>query len=182
MDAIQELLKINFGYVFISVFVILFGIKVIVSIFEWVIEKLGLETKWMRSKREEHELLIKTSQNVTALQEKHEEDFKRSDEKDEEIRNDVQKLTGMFVDKEIEDLRWKILDCSSALSNGRKYNREAFDHIIKMYNRYEKILKENGMENGLVDESIEFVREKYREYLKNGNVDFSEELVPDIRT
>lgn len=64
MDAIKELLNINFSYVLISVFVILIGIKAFVSIFEWVIDKMGLETKWMRQKREEHELLIQTSQNL----------------------------------------------------------------------------------------------------------------------
>jgi hypothetical protein len=71
MDAIQELTQINFVYVFISVFVILIGIKAIVSLFEWVIDKLGLETKWMRKRREERELLFQTSQNLIVLQEQH---------------------------------------------------------------------------------------------------------------
>ena len=60
MNEIIELTKINFSYVLISVFIILIGIKSIVSLFEWIINKLGLETKWMRHKREEHELLIQT--------------------------------------------------------------------------------------------------------------------------
>lgn len=178
MDAIQGLLEINYFYVFISVFVILIGIKAVVTIFEWVIDKLGLETKWMRKQREEHELLIQTSENLKVLQQKHIEDFNRSDAKDEEICRDVQKLTNMFMEKEIDDLRWKILDACSALSNGRRYNREMFDHIIHMYNKYEKILEENNMENGLIEESIKFVREKYRKYLENGNVEYSDELRP----
>jgi predicted DNA-binding protein (UPF0278 family) len=51
-----------------------------------------------------------------------------------------------------------------------------FDHIIHIYNKYEKILEENNMENGLIEESIKFVREKYRKYLENGNVEFSDEI------
>lgn len=168
MDATLELLKIDFSYVLISVLIILINIKAIVSIFEWIIGKLGLETKWMRIKREEHELLIQTSENLAALQKQHIEDFKFSNEKDEEIRKDVQKLTNMFLDEIIDDLRWKILDSCSALFNGRRYNREMFDHIIQMYHKYEKILEENNMENGLIEESIKFVREKYRKYLENG--------------
>jgi hypothetical protein len=117
MEAIQGLLKVNYFYVFISVFIILIGIKAVVTIFEWVIDKLGLETKWMRLKREEHELLIQTSENLTALQKKHIDDSNRSDMKDEEISKDVQKLTAMFMEKEIDDLRWKILEACSALSN-----------------------------------------------------------------
>lgn len=179
MDTIQELFKIDFLYVLISVITILMSAKFTVSIFEWFFNKLGLETKWMRLKREEHELLISTSKNLTELQKKHIEDAKLSEEKDEEIRKDVQKLTNMFLDEKIDDLRWKILDSCSALSNGRKYNREMFDHIIHMYDKYEKILDENDMENGLIDESMKFVREKYRKYLESGNTEFSQEFLPN---
>ena len=54
-----------------------------------------------------------------------------------------------------------------------------FDHIIHMYNKYEKILDENDMENGLIDESMKFVREKYRKYLESGNTEFSQEFLPN---
>lgn len=95
MDAIQELTQINFVYVFISVFVILIGIKAIVSLFEWVIDKLGLETKWMRKRREERELLLQTSQNLTTLQEKHEHDVNDSNTHDEEIKRKL----SVFMDE-----------------------------------------------------------------------------------
>ena len=81
MDTMQELFKIDFSYVLISVFVILLSIKAIVSIFEWFIGKLGLETKWMRLKREEHELLMRTSENLAELQKKHLEDSNLSKKK-----------------------------------------------------------------------------------------------------
>lgn len=68
-------------------FLILIGLKAVVSIFEWIIDKLGLETKWMRQRREEHDLLMKTSQNLITLQEQHEKDVERSDQRDEEITN-----------------------------------------------------------------------------------------------
>ena len=91
-----------------------------------------------------------------------------SNKRDDEINRDIQKLTAMFLDKEIDDWRWKILDFSSALSNDRKYNRESFDHVIKIYGKYEKILEDNKMENGLVEESMKFIRKKYQEYLDRG--------------
>lgn len=89
MDAVRELININFSSVFISVFIILIGIKSVVSILEWVIDKLGLETKWMKKQSDEHNLLIQTSQNLTALQEKRAEDAKQSDEHDEQIRSEL---------------------------------------------------------------------------------------------
>ena len=142
MDAIKELLNINFSYVLISVFVILIGIKAFVSIFEWVIDKMGLETKWMRQKREEHELLIQTSQNLASLQEKHEKDIESSDRRDEEIASDIKKLTQMFVDKEIDDMRWEINNFATKVSEGKPCNKDSFKHCIHMYEKYERILED----------------------------------------
>ena len=70
MNEIIELTNLDFSSIFISVFIILVGIKAVVSLFEWIINKLGLETKWMREKREEHELLLNTSNSLISLQEK----------------------------------------------------------------------------------------------------------------
>lgn len=70
MNDMIELTKIDFVYVFFAVFIILIGIKAIVSVLEWTIDKLGLETKWMKQKREERELLFQTSQNLKDLKNK----------------------------------------------------------------------------------------------------------------
>ena len=78
MEAIIELTKIDYPSVFVAVFTILVGLKVIVSIFEWVIDKFGIETKWMRKKKE----------NLTDLQNKHSEDVKQSIIHDERIREE----------------------------------------------------------------------------------------------
>ena len=42
METIQELAKINYVYVLASVFATLIGVKAIVSLFEWVVDKLGI--------------------------------------------------------------------------------------------------------------------------------------------
>lgn len=89
MNEIIELTKIDFSYVFIAVFIILIGVKVIVSLFEWIVNKLGLETKWMRKHREEHDLLIQTSQNLAALQKQHSHDVEESDAHDENIKEEL---------------------------------------------------------------------------------------------
>lgn len=103
MDAATELMKIDYGYVFLSICAILLGVKFVSSLFEWVIEKLGLETKWMRREREDHELLIKTSKNLAELQKKHDKDendlkeclmsfIDESRKADEEMRNRIKKI------------------------------------------------------------------------------------------
>lgn len=89
MESITELLNIDYPALFISVFTILIGLKAVVSVSEWFINKLGLETKWMREKREARELLRNTSESLMELHKRHEADCIQSDKHDEEIRADL---------------------------------------------------------------------------------------------
>lgn len=77
MTEMIELARLDFSSVFLSVFVILAGIKTSFSMLEWLVEKLGLETKWMRKKKEDHTLLIQTAQNLSALQDKYKKDMEQ---------------------------------------------------------------------------------------------------------
>ena len=96
----------------------------------------------------------------------------KSNECRDKIMNDISdslgKLTDMFVDKNIEDMRWEILNFCSALTSGRKYNKESFNHVIQIHEKYEKILEENDMENGQVTASMEVIMDVYKDKLKNG--------------
>lgn len=168
MEHITALTTIDYSSLFIAVFSILIGIKAVFSIFEWIINKLGLETKWMRTKREEHDLLIKTSQGLIELQERHEKDMEISDNRDEKISNDIEKLTKMFVDKEIDDMRWEINNFATKVSEGKPCNKDSFKHCIHVYEKYEKILEENNLENGEVEISKELINEVYKQKLKDG--------------
>ena len=149
-------------------FAILFGIKAVVSIFEWVLDKLGLETKGMRKKREEHDLLIQTSEGLTALQEQYLEYMKRSDDNDAEIRQDIKNLTSAFIEKEIFDMRWEINNFAIQIADGKSCNRDSYQHCIKTYEKYEKILHDNNLENGEVKISMELINDSYKEKLKGG--------------
>lgn len=168
MDAVKELLQINFSYILISVFIILIGARAIASPLEWLIDQLGLETKWMRKRREEHDLLLNTSKNLIALQEKHIEDMKRSDEHDEEMRNDIKKLTDLFIDKQINDYRWEIIHLADTISSGKTISKECLRHAVSTYEKYEKIITEHGLVNGEVEISIEVIRDNYQQKLKEG--------------
>jgi hypothetical protein len=168
MNEILQLTELDFSYMFLSVFIILTGMKAIISLFEWMVRKIGLETKWMRKKREDHELLIRTSQSLSSLQEKHERDVERSDRRDEEISSDIKKLTRMFVDKEIDDMRWEINNFATNVSEGKPCNKDSFTHCIHIFEKYEKILEENGLENGEVELSMELINDAYKKKMTEG--------------
>lgn len=164
----MELTKIDYVSVFPAVLALLAGSKAILSLFEWLFHRLGLETKWMRQRREEHELLIQTSQNLTALQKQHVHDMEKSDRRDEEISADIKKLTRMFVDKGIDDMRWEINNFATKVSEGKPCNKDSFKHCIHIYEKYEQILAENGFENGEVEISMELINDAYVRKMKEG--------------
>ena len=168
MESIKTLTAIDYSSLIIASFSVLIGIKAIVSLFEWFFDKLGIETKWMRKKREEHDLLMKTSKGLIELQKKHEEDIKRSDLHDEEIRQDIKNLTDMFIQKEIFDMRWEINNFANKIADGKRCNKDSYQHCIKTHERYERILRDNKLENGEVEISMELINESYKEKLKNG--------------
>lgn len=165
MDAIKELTQINYGTLIIAICTILLSFKFMWTLFDWFIKLLGLETRSMRQKREEHELLIVTVQNLKELQKKQEEDVKQSIQHDKRIKDDIKNLSNMFVDLEIQDIRWNILNFCSDLSNGKNFSNEYYDYVFKLYDKYEKMLRDNGLTNGLIEQSISYIQEKYHDSL-----------------
>lgn len=72
MDKIQELQQIDYGTLFVSLLVFIF---VIIPLFkygwqglEWLlVEKLGLQTKWTRKRKEEHEMIVSNAEAIGNL-------------------------------------------------------------------------------------------------------------------
>lgn len=168
MSDITPLLQLNFPLIFLSVFIIIIGLKAAITALEWFGRQFGIELKAVREKRENHELLLRTARELTDLEAQHKLDVSQSIKHDQDIKADLARLTAMFMEKEIEAMRWEILDFASALSSGRKYSKEQFDHVLSTHGKYEKLLEEQGMKNGQVDTSMEVVNEYYKEKIKNG--------------
>lgn len=225
MGELLALAEIDWFQVAVGVIAALLFFKFVVSTYEWFANKYGFETKKMREKREDHELLIKTSQNLAALQAKHDNDEtnletclasfiaetkkendalraemkkfaenrvndrqvsidrekrlngriddmaicdKSRDEHIEHINESLQKLTDMFVEKQINDFRWEIINFATALCEKKPCTRDGFKHCFSTYEKYEKVLEEYGLENGEVEISMEIINEAYKEKMTNG--------------
>lgn len=170
MEAIRELLKLDYVAVILAVFIIMSGVIAIYTIIGRFSEIIKKPVSWVKKKNEDHNMLLRHDQEIKNLAKKHKTDTDKLSGEESEIKKDITRLTNMFLDKQIDDMRYEILDFASSLSSGRKHNRESFDHILRIYKKYEQILEENNMENGLVEESIAFIRERYKSDLNNGEV------------
>lgn len=90
MDELKQLIQIDWLYIIIAIILLLFCIKFVWSLLDWFLfEKLGIETKKMKQRRRESELLKTTAdlakttaENLDNLQKKHAKD-------EEEFRNNL---------------------------------------------------------------------------------------------
>lgn len=229
MDNISQLSQIDFKQLFIWIILLLVAAKFLIELFGGTIgkllKKLDIETKTMREKREQRELLKTTAQlakttaeNLDKLQKRHtkdEEEFRnnlnnymeesRKDRKaihdemkqfsnnrisdrqqsleiqkelkdsikglvngQEERDAKIENLTSLFVDKEIDDYRWEIINFATKVSEGRPCNKDSFKHCLRTYEKYEALLEKYGLENGEVEISMEVVNEAYKKKLLEG--------------
>ncbi len=130
MEAVTEALKIDYAALVISTCIILASIKAITGLLEWLlIEKLGIETKWARKKKQEHAMLVKTSKHLEELQKRHTEDVHQSIRHDEIIKNDLTKLTETVngIAETLEHMQQK--------ENETKL-KELKDSLVRYYNKY----------------------------------------------
>ena len=233
MSDLKQLMQIDWWYVITALTILLLCIKFVWSLIDWLFfEKLGIETKKMKQKRQDNELLKTTaelakttselakttSENLDRLQKRHtkdEEEFrnnlnnyieesrkdrkalhdemtrfadnrvndrKQSLEIQKELKDSIQNLvdgqhnrdekisnlTDMFVDKEINDYRWEIINFATNVSEGKPCNKDSFKHCLRTYEKYEALLEKYGLENGEVEISMQVVNEAYKKKLLEG--------------
>lgn len=226
MDDLRQLAQIDWWYVIIALCILLGCIKLVWSLLDWLLfEKLGIETRKMKQRQQESELLKTTAElakttakNLATLQSrcvKDEEEFRnnlndymeesRKDRKalhdemskftnnrisDRQQSLEIQKelkdsiknlvdgqqsrddkindLTNMFVDKEIDDYRWEIINFATKVSEGRPCNKDSFKHCLRTYEKYETLLEKYGLENGEVEISMQVINEAYKKKLLEG--------------
>lgn len=226
MNELKQLMEIDWWYVIVAIVMLLTVIKLVWSLIDWFLfEKLGIETKKMKQRRQESELLKATNELAKATAEsleelkqrhiKDEEEFRknlnnyieesRKDRKalhdemtkfadnrfndrkqslqiQKELKDSMQNLvdgqhdrdkkindlTDMFVDKEIDDYRWEIINFATNVSEGKPCNKDSFKHCLRTYEKYEALLEKYGLENGEVEISMQVVNEAYKRKLLEG--------------
>lgn len=129
MSEITEFFNINFSYVFASVFGALLGLKLIVSLIEWVFEKFGLETRGMRKRREESALIKQTADNLVKLQHQQTADRQVSMQHDKMIKTDLAGLSDTVngIAETLDQMQKK---------NNESELKRLKDSLVRYYNKY----------------------------------------------
>lgn len=169
MDNVQEINNINWFYVFTSILILLGCICFIIDIIVKFVNYFKKPYDWKVRNDKDHDVVGKLTETIEEIKKQQDTDRMQSIRHDNMIKDDLIELSDMVFDKNIEDMRWRILDFSSAISNGRKFNRESYDFIIRTYESYEALLKKKNKTNGLVDETIKYIKSDYQDKLRNGD-------------
>lgn len=74
VEILKELAQIDWLYVLAAIILVITFVKSIWSNVDWLLSKLGIETKKMREQRESKELLKATAEGLKALEKKHDTD------------------------------------------------------------------------------------------------------------
>lgn len=159
MEELTQFTQIDFQQLFLWLCLIFITLGVLVITWDKTIgrllKKFGIETKGMRQRREDHELLIKVSENLVKLQERHEKD-------EEEFRNNLNN----YMEESRKD-RKALHDEMSKFSANRVNDRQQSLQI-------QKELKDSISSRDVQIESLviankellaEKINEKYKYYL-----------------
>lgn len=171
MSAIENIQQINFiswiivGFMLLSAFIA--GYEIICKFSEIIKKPIGMA----KQRKADHELLIKTVNDLKELHNKHEEDTKQSIRHDEMICEDLKNLTNTVNDIAIklEDMQRKIDATEMAklkdkiVSYYRKYSElgewEKFEHDV-FWSLYDSYINHGG--NSFVKDDIEPVMRKLK--------------------
>lgn len=85
----------------------------------------------------------------------------------DEICTALTKIQNDMLEEKIERIRGTIIDFYQTIQT-RDCNKEEYTYIFDLYSKYEKIIKDNGLVNGYLEISMEYIRKRYREQLNKG--------------
>lgn len=161
-------------------------IPLLVESWEKLLSALGLETKKSIKQKEKDEQLLEIKDKLNVYHEEitdyqkeitdkqnfyHEQSIKIREGLAQEqclLSDAIKELKTMLVNKNIDDMRWEILNFANSVMGGKEYNKEQYDHVLEIYKNYEHVLAENDMENGRVNISMDFITRHYASLMEKG--------------
>ena len=70
---------------------------------------------------------------------------------------------------EKDRIRWEVLDFANSCRNGRRHTRDEFQHIVKLKEKYERLLRETHDKNGVFEVEYQYILDLYAERLEKND-------------
>ena len=155
MDELKELAKIDWWYVAIAIVATLVVAKYLLQLGEWFVVRFGLETKKMKQRRQERELLNATAKGLEALSCKH-------DKEETELKNSLT----LFIEETRNALKTQDESNRKHWETSKQIRKELADTINKVVNdNQEKGEQISSLIIANKEMLAEKINEKYKYYI-----------------
>ena len=175
MKPIEAFFGIDWKALGVAIFTALIGFQAIVKLLDWFLfDYLGIETKSMRTKRLDHELLIKTAKNLEDIETQRKNDVEQSIKHDKQIKKDLNDF--------MNEMRSAIQDTQRTVerfADNRVHDREQSLEIQKeLTDSINKIAVSDSQRDDQIDSLItsqkeslaDRINQKYKYYLSINGV------------
>ena len=175
MKPIEAFFGIDWKALGVAIFTALIGFQAIVKLLDWFLfDYLGIETKSMRTKRIDHELLIKTAKNLEDIETQRKNDVEQSIKHDKQIKKDLNDF--------MNEMRSAIQDTQRTVerfADNRVHDREQSLEIQKeLTDSINKIAVSDSQRDDQIDSLItsqkeslaDRINQKYKYYLSINGV------------
>lgn len=89
MDMIKEIFELDFVAIILGIFIIMSAVISITTIIGKFSEIIGKPVKWVRTRQMDHELIIKNTEAIKELSDRHNKDKESSIEHDKKIEHEL---------------------------------------------------------------------------------------------
>lgn len=162
MNALIDLINQYEGADILIILILTFlAIKGVYEAYKWC---KGLSNSWYedRKKREENERAIQTRMDTLEVNTaKQQETLDKLTVAIDNISHVIDEMKKEDLESWIDKVRWNIMTSAQRLRSGQKLSNEQYRVIFENYQKYERIIRENGITNGVVDASIAVIRQHY---------------------
>lgn len=161
MSDLKQLTQIDWWQVFLAVCLLLFCVKALWSLLDWLLfEKLGIETRKMKQRREETELLKATAEGLSALKQKHDKD-----------ECELKECLASFIDETRNALRIQDENNREHWETSKQIRKELADTIKELVDdNQEKNKQINSLIAANKEMLAEKINEKYKYYISIGGI------------
>lgn len=132
MGNITQLFKQDYSSIILGIFIVMAGIITIIEIIGKFSIIIGKPVKWVKSRQEDHNLLIETTKRLSELSERHNESVNQSIRHDQMIKDDIAKLSDT------------VNGIAETLSNMQEKDnitelKKLKDSLVRYYNKYKDV-------------------------------------------
>lgn len=176
MDAITQLLEIDFAALIVMIFIVIFGINSALDAIGKISVKIGKPIGWVIKKNEDHELILQNANTIKELSQQHKKDTEeaRSRERSlettlatfmDEMRHDIKTFTdnrkhdreqSFQIQKELTNSMKTISDTDAARAAQIMSLMDALKELLagEIDNRYKRYLNLQGIPEDEYDEFV----------------------------